>query len=637
MALETNVLLQYLSNVGDWVESKILADAFRVSTRTIRTYIKKINTAGNGDLILSSYKGYRLNDNIRIQDVQLCEDPEKRGDYIIRKLLCCNNVDFFDLADELYISDSTMELELRKCRDTLRQYHLVIQKRRKSLSLQGSERDKRKLMNVLIGKENVNDFISSYNEMLNDVIDLDYLKLCQQLHQIFITEGLFVNEYELNTIAVHVMVAVTRIHADQTIQDDVDLIEFKNSNTHAYHASIMIQQMLKEVYNVVLNQSEIYYLILLISSNSNRLDNSFINMNNISQYIEETYIQISRTLIQHLSEAYHLDDFDEQFFIKFSIHVKNLCYRLHHDVNSHNPLSIKIKKEYPLVYDMAVFLAKELQTIGYEIISDDEIAFLAFHIGAYLENDKNRREHCSCCFIYTDYHDMHQRSLDIIQKQFGNRLHINKILPFRYADQIENCDFVITMTDISSYTSLPTITIGPFLSDKDIKAIEDILNEIDTGNKRKLICRNLHKFVGEQLFFRELYKDSIEEIISFLCENCRELDLCDETYVDKVLERENMSSTSFPNHVAVPHSLLRNAKHSFLSVIVNERKMKWKDFDVNLIILIGFGKDDHEIFTTLFDRLIAALYEKHNVNRLLTCKYYGAFIQELENILNESS
>lgn len=637
MAIETIAVLNYLKKSKDWVESKTLADAFHVSTRTIRTYIKKINEAGNGSLILSSYKGYRLNDNVLINNFQLCDGTENRSDYIIRKLLCCDTVDFYDLADELYISDSTMELELKKCRNLLKRYCLDIQKKRKMLSLQGNEIDKRKLMNTLIGKENVNDFISSYNEMLTDEIDLNYLLLCQQLHQIFITEGLFVNEYELNNIAVHVMIAVARIRAMQSIQENVDLTEFKNSNTHSYHASILIKHMLKEYYDVILNQSEMYYLILLISSNSNPLDDSFINMNNITQYIEETYIQITKTLIQHLCEVYHLDDFDEQFFIKFSIHIKNLCYRLQHHLKSHNPLSIKIKKEYPLVYDMAVYLAKELQILGYGMISDDEIAFLAFHIGAYLENDKNRKEHCSCCFIYVDYHDMHQSSLDIIQERFGNRLHINKILPFRYTNQIDNCDFIITMTDISSYTSLPFVTIGPFLSNKDIKAIEDILDEIEIGKRRKLICRNLQRFVGEQLFFREVYKENIEEIISYLCENCQKLGLCDENYVYKVLEREKMSSTSFPNHVAVPHSLLRNAKQSFLSVIVNEKEMKWNEYEVKLIILIGFGKDDNEIFTTFFDWLIAALYEEHNVNRLLACTCYESFIQELENILNEES
>ena len=63
--------------------------------------------------------------------------------------------------------------------------------------------------------------------------------------------------------------------------------------------------------------------------------------------------------------------------------------------------------------------------------------------------------------------------------------------------------------------------------------------------------------------------------------------------------------------------------------------MMWNQYDVNLIILIGFGKDDQEIFSHLFDQLIAALYEQSNVDRLLRCKTYDEFICNLEKILTD--
>lgn len=635
MAIEKKAILQFLKQKGDWVESKVIAEMFHVSTRTIRNQVKKINEQANYDLVLSSYKGYCLSNQV---DNLLWEQAEKKNDrenYIIRKLLCCTAVDLYKLADELYISDSTMELELKKCKKILANFNLDIKRKRNLLSLEGYELDKRKLMKDLISKENVNDFICSYNEILTEGNDTDFLILCQQLHHLFISEGLYVNDYELNNIAVHIIIAITRIRTVQSIQENVEI--GKVMETHDYRVSLKIKETLKEQYSIEMNDAELYYLTLLVSANSSTVDDSFITMTNITQYIEEEFIYIAKVLIQRLCEAYYLDEFDEQFLIKFSIHIKNLCYRLKNHVQAKNPLSFKIKKDYPLVYDMAVYVAKELKAIGYDCISDDEIAFLAFHIGAYLENDKNRKERYKCCFIYTNYHEMYQKSLDAILHYFNTRIIVNKVLSFQQIDQIPcNTDLIITMTDISEYSSLPTVSIGPFLSQNDLKSIEKKLRELEEGYHKKMIDRNLRKFVGEQLFFKEMYADSVEQMIEILCENCVTMNLCDTEYVQKVLEREKMSSTSFPNRVAVPHSLLRSARKSFLSIVINERSMKWGEFDVNLIILIGFGKDDQEAFTELFDKLIAVLYEQSNVNRLLKCKKYTEFLSQIEDMLISS-
>ena len=104
------------------------------------------------------------------------------------------------------------------------------------------EQDKRKFMNKLISNENVNDFIHSYNEMLTDEADIDYLVLCQQLHDIFTEEGLFVNDYELNNIAVHIMVVIIRIRTSKSILEDVKLS--KIIDTHDYRVSLRIKKCL---------------------------------------------------------------------------------------------------------------------------------------------------------------------------------------------------------------------------------------------------------------------------------------------------------------------------------------------------------------------------------------------------------
>ena len=116
-------------------------------------------------------------------------------------------------------------------------------------------------------------------------------------------------------------------------------------------------------------------------------------------------------------------------------------------------------------------------------------------------------------------------------------------------------------------------------------------------------------------------------------QECVQLGLCNENYVREVLEREQLSSTSFRNGVAVPHSLNINANQSFLSVVINNEEMDWGENKVSVIVMIGTSRKDREAFKLIFDELIAVLYEPENIRELLKCRTYKDFIETLATLI----
>ena len=110
------------------------------------------------------------------------------------------------------------------------------------------------------------------------------------------------------------------------------------------------------------------------------IDYSFINGSNISSFIEQRYIDIAHTVIHNVEECYLLDPFDEEFIAKFTIHVKNLFNRVEHNYYAKNPLTAKIKSTYPLIYDIAVYIAQQFKDMYDIILNEDEIAFISFRI-----------------------------------------------------------------------------------------------------------------------------------------------------------------------------------------------------------------------------------------------------------------
>ena len=174
-----------------------------------------------------------------------------------------------------------------------------------------------------------------------------------------------------------------------------------------------------------------------------------------------------------------------------------------------------------------------------------------------------------------------------------------------------------------------------FISDIDIKNIHDIINVIKNKKKKAEITTSLQQFIKKKLFRKNFYLDNQYDIIRYLSKECMELGLVNFDYEKDVLERESISSTSFKNGVAIPHSLNMNAKHSFLSVIINNKAMRWGENNVNIIVMIGTSLTDRDAFKLLFDELIIILYDSENVRKLIKSNNYEEFVEKLTTMIIE--
>ena len=87
-----------------------------------------------------------------------------------------------------------------------------------------------------------------------------------------------------------------------------------------------------------------------------------------------------------------------------------------------------LKKECPLIYDCAVQVSHVIQKeIGYTI-SEDEIAYIAFHLGYALEIQKQRTNKINCTILVPHYYNMNIQVMEKLQKNFSDDLEIQNIL-----------------------------------------------------------------------------------------------------------------------------------------------------------------------------------------------------------------
>ena len=626
-------LLEYMVKKSDtWVTGQQLANKFAVSTRQIRKYIAVLNELRDGGVLVESGpKGYYLRsenyfsyrENI---DRLKADVPQTRQNYIMQKLITNQKgYDVFDFQEELCVSLATIEHDLTGVRKTLSTFELTLKRDKDNITLIGNEQNKRSLMRNMIMPD-------SYNFALNDEVQLltlhyHFWDLRKNILRILVHENdLFTNDYTLNNIALHVIVMIERIRDGATLEhSEYNAQLFKNSEQHT--ATKQLSEYLSCTYHVQINHIELYYLLVTISNNTTMIDHNMVNRDNINQFVDKKYIDIGERVLRKVVQTYHLDPFDDMFKVRFVIHVNNLFTRLENQYLVKNPLTNKLKGAYPLIYDIAVFIAQEFEN-DYSIhLSEDEIAFISLHIGGYFENNLNNKGKVSCIFIYTDYYGAYKKVVEKIVALFSDTIHFKHIISLnQYQQETFTADLIISTIDMEFRER--NVIVEPFCTDKNMESIRKNVNYILQNNKCNTLTEYLYDFIKPSLFYSNPDFANREEAIEIMTKNAISHGFAHDTLTSSVLQRESLSDTSF-HGVAIPHSLREDVRTGFLSFAICEKPISWGDKLVHIIVLIGVNKDSRKVFTYVFDILVEVLSELQNVKELSKTAKYDEFLKKL--------
>lgn len=635
------MLINYLNNHSNqYISSQELSDFLHVSSRQLRNYITDINNSLNTAIILSANKGYKLNQectNAMKQLNQILSDeesPDHRKEIILQKLISSTKgADIFDLADECFVSVPTIEADLRSIRCTLNQYDLKLKREKNILICTGKEINKRNLMSMLLFRAEEAFVLNNQLQILSH----DYLlgDFRQKLKDIFTENDIFANDYALNNTALHLIITIDRIRSGCEIDEICDTSQLKN--TRPWIAAKQITALIKDEYKLDINDSEIVNLTLIISNNTSIMDYSLINRSNIQNYIEQEYIELTKIIIEKITNTYHLFEFDDEFFVKFTLHIKNLFLRIKNNYSAKNPLTQKIKTDFPLIYDIAVYIAQILHKSYHVLINEDEIAFIAFHIGSYLENSNKNLHKISCIFVYTDYYSMHQKAAEMIMKTFSNEINMKAAIPLdQYDPLLMHADLIISTNNLPFLSTDNFIQLSPFITQKDLNQIKSIIISIMNQKKNERLRHELIRLFSKKLFYKNIKADSQETIIQTLANSAYQQGYTSPSFLDDVLNRERLSSTAFGN-VAVPHSLENNVNQSFISICLFDKPVLWNNSQVSIVALLGLHEDSKDLFAEIFDYFIEIISNPKNISQLISSKNYEEYIEQMTIMINQLS
>lgn len=616
--------------------SAVLADQLNISVRTVKNYVREINR-NYPNMILSSHDGYRIDTKIAFQ--ALSEDKNhipqtsaERVTYIINKLIHHDEqivLDTYDLCDELYISLSTLRNELNLVKRKLHKYDLELVTKGDKIECQGLEKNKRKLLSSILYDESNVNFVN-ITSLQNAFADIDIPFIRGTILEVFDKYHYFINDYSLINLVLHITIAVDRIRNNNMNTQPIDSLP--GVRLHEYALAQEVAKRLEEHFHIKYSDAEIYEMTLLIISRATTIDYKSINAANLEEFIGKDCLDLVYQLIQDTNSYYYIDLREKEFLIRFALHIHNLLVRSKNNYFSKNPLTESIKMSCPLIYDASVNLARTIKEKTGITINDDEIAYIAFHLGSALETQKNLTTKVRAILYCPNYYDLNLKITDLINQRFNEELLIKNILTDESEiDKVEDYDLIIATIPLSRLVNVPVVTVNMFFSSKDKELLKDKINIIRKEKSKKEFENYLRELIIPEFFERKNNLKTQSKCIDYMVKKMVNKDYVDTSFKQEVLEREKISSTAFGNF-AIPHAMKMYAKKTGINIIISEDSIDWNEHPVNLVLMMCFNKNERFIFNRIYDPITMILSEAENVKKVLSAKDYEEFIQIMADL-----
>jgi lichenan operon transcriptional antiterminator len=636
-------LLAYLRRAGAPVTPTEAADALGVTRRSIRGYVARINAeVAPRQAITSTPAGYRLDEAVLRElparptpPTSSANTPQGRLHRIVRLLNDSpEGRDVFQLAEEFRVSEATVEADLGKVRRRMPGFGLRLLRDGDTVRLTGPEAGRRQLVSALLRDEASSSFLA-VDAMRHEFPHFDLVRFKAELAAGLDEAGYIVNEFALNDVVLHIAIAVDRIAKDHELPEEL----LPEGASVPQRVADLLHDLVVKHSGIDFTRPELDPLVTQLTTRAlaprgelaGRLARDSVPAEDLAAM---------RAIIDRLDDEYQVDLNDTGFLLRLTVHVRNLLGRAARGTYNRNPLTESIKTSYPLIHDLAVFIAREIQTHWRVAVPEDEIAFIAMHVGAHLEAQTGRPERLRAVLVCPEYYELAATLRERIIAECGQYLEITELItrledvrgstrPGAGADP----ELVISTIPLDGLPE--AVVIRPFPGDRDFEAIRTAVARITRERERASERPSLIDYLEPTLFFRDLCAENETAMIRLLGDHLVDHGVIEAQQVESILERERLSSTAFSDGIAVPHAMTMNAQRSAIALVVNSTPMDWGGKRVSIIALIAFSPSDRSTFRPAFEEFTELLGSHATIARLVrNGTDYRAFLREMRAVLD---
>ncbi|QKG83242.1 transcription antiterminator [Kroppenstedtia pulmonis] len=634
-----DLLNQFLKNESV-LNRSILSKALGVSTKTIQKDIKELNDLmkpygaevesrrGNGyKLRIDDKEKFRRFhqyffqfDSSRIPSTQ-----EERITYVLTKLLTGKSyIKLEELAEDLYVSKSTVHLLMKDVTDLLLPYNLTIERRPyHGIRVKGDEISLRSCISQYLLPRDVHVPLLENEYELEGISDLHIIR--DTVLKCIEETNVYLSDLELDNLVIHIAIAIRRLKEQHYIRSfQLDLQEIVENQEYEIAKNII--GYLEKVLHISFPEEEIFYVAIhLLGTNITTR-----GLGSLQDVLGEPVYSILEEILQTVRHRMGVNfKQDRELMFGLGLHIKAVMNRIKYGLNIRNPLLKEIKTSYPYAFELALtasdILSRHLDTP----INEDETGYLAIHFGVALNRSKDTRPPRRCLLVCASGFGSAQLLKNKIHETFKDEIEIVGVTGYYQlsGEDIarQNIDLVVSTVNISVPLPVPVIKVHSIFDKQDVKAIREGLF-IEIRNDVK-------PYIREDLIFLQHEDSSKEEVIRLLCDRAYQSGLVPEGFYDAVIEREEVSSTALGHSVAVPHPIRPLSDQTFISFCTLKKPIQWKDQQVQLIALLSVKHGNTQDLQMLYDLLYNMMNNAETVHQLVKAESVKNFV----NILLKTS
>lgn len=636
-------ILRELMGSNHPLTGKQLANRLDVSSRTIRDDIKVINDELNDygaaihskrgvgyELSIDEPKLFRAYLNNLTQDAEqqatVPTTPDNRLAYVIRRfLLSEDSIKLDDLADEIHVSKSTLQVDLKEVKQRLNTYSLALVSRPGyGLKLSGSELNRRFAMSeYLFDRERLTpdlmwlDQLTTVADLSQEELDNVWELLLEQLRINQVT----LSDIAINNLFVHIIIAYKRItegHHIALIDQDIESIKTKKEYTVAHN----IVKQVEKALDVSFPKIEVIYIAIHLLGTKLVSEDRSINQE-IETVMDEGVHALTLKMLNAVEERFSLGiQNDRELIIGLGLHLKPAINRYTFGMTIRNPMLEDIKNNYPLAFEAGIIAAMALNEQLNVSIDENEVAYLALHIGAAIERKKAANRPKQCYIVCASGVGSAQLIKYRIEAAFRSQIHVLGTTEYYKIKDIpfEETDFIISSVPVKEDLPIPVIEVNAILGQKDLARIEQYVSFEE---------KSITDYFPEANVFLNQKLTSKKDVIEFLADYAKSVDDLAEDYTQLIYEREKIAPTAYGNMIAVPHPISPQTSKTFLTVCTLEKPIEWADRKVQFVCLLNVEKNSQEDLQEMYRILSRIVNDEQLIQKLIKSKTYHAFIQTI--------
>jgi lichenan operon transcriptional antiterminator len=637
-------LLGLLARDDDWATAATLADALGVTPRSIRSYVTALNArVAPGTAVESGPQGYRAGPDAAtaLRSAGETGTPRDRLHTLVRSLLADpDGIDVFETAASLHVSSATLDADLARVRGLLGGTELTLERSASRARLRGTEVAQRRLLSRLAHDEmDAGSFdLAALRRTLGE--DSAGAEAFGPFKAELVTRlgglGWFVNEFGITDVVMHIAIAADRVAHDRPLDAAPEQPSSSGDRPATDDVAAIIAELTQRHLGVELGSGDLQHLATLVLTRVVAPGASGASPAPAQPAIEPDVEAAVRGVVEQAAAEFLVDIAHEDFMLRLALHVQNLLHRSREQAWSRNPLTRSLKSTYPMIFEVAVFIANGLrERLGIPLL-DDEIAYIAMHVGGRLERSRQADQLLTATIVCPGYYELHELLRSSVDRSLGQAIEVVGVETRVDPDWASiDTDLVLTTID-PAVPGERIVRIQPFLTDADIERVQAAAGRIRRSRRLARLRTELERYFAPSAFIRGLDASAgVEQVIRALGATLIAQGVIDEDYVERTIQRERLSSTAFTDALAVPHALGMTATRTSIAIGIADPSIAWGDGRVQVVALVAFSETDREAFQTVFEQFVEVFSERESVQRIVRRSTdFSGFLDELVAVID---